>query len=91
MNGVIPLTDQKQPELVPITFIKCACGNNIFLQGKMLAPGIDKPVVLKAVWVCVGCGMKFLPDDFPKKGEEETRRESKILVPDSNKKLALVN
>jgi hypothetical protein len=56
----------------------------------MLGPGIDKPVVIKQVWVCVGCGMKYLPDDFPKKGEEETRRESKILLPDS-RKLKAVN
>jgi hypothetical protein len=33
--------------------------------------------------------MKYLPDDFPKKGEEETRRESKILLPD--RKLKAVN
>ena len=75
----------KQPEPAPVTFIKCVCGNNIFLQGKMLAPGVNKPAVLKAVWVCVGCGMKYMPDDFPKKGEEESRRESKLILPDSRK------
>ena len=69
------------------TFIKCVCGNNIFVPGKMLGPGTKKPVVLKSVWVCAGCGMQYLPDDFPKLGEEETRRESKILLPERNLKI----
>jgi hypothetical protein len=80
---------KEEPEQVPITYIKCQCGSNLFVQGKMLGPGVNKPAVLKSVWVCLGCGMKYTPDDFPKKGEEETRRESKILLPGS--KLKMVN
>jgi len=80
---VIPLTnEQKQPEKVPTTFIKCKCGNNLFMQAKMLGPGDNRPAVIKQVWVCIGCGMRYETDDFPKKGEEETRRESKIITPD---------
>jgi len=80
--------DQTQPEKAPITYIKCQCGNNVFIPGKMLAPGDDKPSVIKQVWVCVGCGMMFLPEDVPKKGEED-RREKKLILPD--KKFTLAN
>jgi hypothetical protein len=83
------MANETNPEQIPITFIKCQCGNNVFLKGNTLGPGTDKPTKLKTVWVCAGCGMKYLPDDFPRKGEEETRRESKILLPD--RKLKAVN
>ena len=71
-----------------LTYIKCTCGSNLFIEARMLGPGTKKPDILDHVWVCVGCGMKYLPDDFPKKGEDE-RKESKILLPD--KKLKVMN
>ena len=84
--------DNKQVEQAPKQFIKCQCGkcgNSVFVQGKILAPGDERPSVIKKVWVCIGCGMIFEPEDFPKKGDND-RRESKLLLPDSNKKLTLI-
>lgn len=79
---------QGKPE--KMTYIKCVCGNKVFIPGVILGPGKKKPAVLKHVYMCAGCGMTYEADDFPKKGEEEERRESKILLP-GNRKLKLVD
>ncbi len=84
------MSNEQQPPKKAVTFIKCNCGNNTFIPGYVLGPGKKKPAVIKHVWICARCGDKYSPDDFPKKGEEEQHRESKILLPDSSK-LKMVN